>query len=93
MTNKSLSAGLALVADDDPNAAQRGTPHSQRPPSSAYSDWKQHMEAFAEDGTIALRDAWKLSHLAFQLYAIRHDREWFLNLKARARDAKPQEIP
>ncbi|MBA3578910.1 MAG: ERF family protein [Gemmatimonadaceae bacterium] len=78
--------GIAAEVDDDGAAAQQGTPKPAMPPQPAagYEGWVLDLEAAAEGGVEALRDAFKNSKAEYRDYRTRHDVARHEALKAKA---------
>lgn len=90
-----LGAALGLVAeDDDGNAAVQAHGHAQTEAPAlpkGYDDWWTDMVAVADNGTGALRDAWKGSKEAFREYTTTHRTKAWDALKAKAETVKERE--
>jgi len=53
-------------------------------PPEGYEDWKADMTALADEGIAALQSSWGKSKTPLRLHVIKHDEQWWLDLKAKA---------
>lgn len=87
-----LGAALGLVAeDDDGNAAvsQQEPPAAKRTTIPAgFGEWWADMQAVADNGADALKDAWQKSKPEYRSYVAANHKDKWESLKARASKAE-----
>lgn len=87
----SLSAicGISADEDDDGNEAARPTSSEQRPVSrlkvpAGYEDWYADLSATADNGTVALQNAWQKSRADFRKFLTDTNNAAWESMKSRA---------
>lgn len=85
-----LAAMVGVAPEDDDGNAASGTGQQKAAvtPPAGYEDWVIEMEAVAEQGIVALRDAFTKSKQAFIDFRTKHDHTRHEALKARAEKVK-----
>jgi hypothetical protein len=98
-TNKAMSAAYKYTAfqtfcipTEGDNDADSTTHADTVPvPPQGYDEWWTDMIAVADNGTAALRDAWKKSKEAFRTYTTAHRTKAWDALKVKAESVREQE--
>lgn len=79
-----LALGLSAAKDDDAQASES----DERPAGpDGYEDWRADMTALADEGLPKLQEAWGKSLGDFRRYVVKHDEQWWVELKKRAEKA------
>lgn len=76
-----LALGLSAARDDD---ARSAAPEDRPAGPDGYEDWRADMTALADEGLVKLQDAWGRSHADFRRYVVKHDEQWWIELKKKA---------